>query len=55
MTNEEVLRRVRRPRKLLTTVTHFEHVMRCVKYVFLQLIVEGKIEGRQRTGRKELG
>ena len=58
-TNEEVLARVKRNRELLTTVkrrktAYFGHVMRSDKYKFLQLLIEGKVEGKRGIGRKKM-
>lgn len=59
ITNEEVLRRVGKERELLTTnkrrkVAYLGHIMRNQKYDILQLIIEGKIEGKRGIGRKKM-
>lgn len=57
VTNDRVLERMDKEQELLTTVkrrkaAYFGHIFRNSKYSFLQLIVEGKIEGRRGVGRK---
>lgn len=57
--NEEVLRRINKDRQLFDTIkkrktAYFGHIMRNEKYNFLQLIIEGKIEGRRGIGRKKM-
>ena len=57
ITNLEVLERMCKDQELLTTIkrrkaAYFGHIFRNNKYSFLQLIVEGKIEGRRGIGRK---
>lgn len=57
-TNEEVLNRMGIERELLQTVkrrkaAYLGHIFRNSKYQFLQLIMEGKIEGRRGIGRKK--
>ena len=59
MTNEEVLRRLHKDRKLLATVKrrkleYFGHMLRGPKYRLLQTIMQGKVEGKRRLGRKNL-
>ena len=59
VTNTEVLERARTKRELLTSikmrkVSYLGHVMRGDKYHVLQLIIEGKIEGRRGVGRKQM-
>lgn len=59
VTNEEVLRQMRKERELLTIVKkrkvgYFGHIMRNSQYKLLQLIIEGKIEGRRGIGRKQM-
>lgn len=59
ITNEEVLKRVDEDRELLRTIkrrktAYLGHVMRNKKYQLLQLIIEGKIEGRRGMGRKKM-
>lgn len=58
MTNAEVLRRMDRDRELLTIVkrrkvAYLGHIFRNTKYLFLKLIMEGKIEGKRGIGRKK--
>ncbi|KAF2904714.1 hypothetical protein ILUMI_01467 [Ignelater luminosus] len=57
--NEEVLRRVGRNRQLLTSTKRRKleyqvHILRNDKYNLLQLILNGKIEGKHRIGRKTM-
>ena len=57
ITNEEVLRRIGGERKLFKIIkkkktAYLGHIMRNTKYQLLQLIIEGKIEGRRGIGRK---
>jgi len=59
MTNEEILRRANRRRKLFETIkkrktAYLGHIMRNERYQFLQLLIEGKIEGRRGIGRKKM-
>lgn len=59
VTNEEILRRVGKDREILLSIkrrktTYFGHLIRSPKYQLLQLIVEGKIEGRRGVGRKQM-
>lgn len=59
MTNEEVLTRVNRERQLFETIkkrktAYLGHIMRNEKYQFLQLMIEGKIEGKRGIGRKKM-
>lgn len=59
VTNNEVLYRLGKERELLSTikkrkVAYFGHILRNEKYEILQLIIEGKIEGRRGAGRKEI-
>lgn len=56
VTNEEVLRRVRKSRELLQTikrrkVSYLGHVLRHERYRLLQTILMGKVPGRRRVGR----
>lgn len=58
VTNEEILGRMGRDREILLNIkkrktAYFGHIMRNPKYQFLQLIVEGKIEGRRGVGTKQ--
>lgn len=58
ITNEEVLRRMNRDRELMGLVkrkkaSYFGHIFRHQRYELLQLIMEGKIEGRRGLGRKK--
>ena len=59
ISNEEVLRRVEQTRTLFTTVkrrkvAYLGHIMRSERYRLLQLIMQGKIEGRRGLGRKQI-
>lgn len=59
ITNVEVLSNINKERELLTTIkrrktAYLGHVMRNRKYEYLQLLIEGKIEGRRGIGRKKL-
>lgn len=59
VTNDEILRRIGRDRELMLNVkkkktSYFGHIMRNSKYQLLQLIVEGKIEGKRGMGRKQM-
>ena len=59
MTNEEVLRRLHKDRELLATVKrrkleYFGPMLRVLKYRLLQTIMQGKVEGKKRLGRKNL-
>lgn len=59
VTNIEVLRSINKGRELLTDIkrrkiSYFGHVMRGQKYELLQLIVQGKIEGKRGVGRKQM-
>lgn len=59
LTNEEVLRRARTERQLLTTIkcrkiSYLGHVLRGEKYHLLQLILKGKIEGKRGVGRRQM-
>jgi len=58
VTNEAVLQRINKERELLTTIkkrksAYFGHIMRADKYEVLQLIIQGKIEGKRGIGRKK--
>ena len=58
-TNEEVLRRVNKERELFDIIkkrktAYLGHIMRNKKYKFLQLMIEGKIEGKRGMGRKKM-
>lgn len=57
ITNEEILRRVGRERKLLKTIkirktSYLGHVLRHNKYSILQVIMQGRVDGRKGIGRK---
>lgn len=57
VTNEEVLRRMKTERELMRTIkirklAYLGHVMRNEKYSLLQLVLQGKIEGRRPPGRR---
>ena len=57
VSNSEVLRRANIGRELLTTMkirktAYLGHVLKGEKYSFLQLIIQGKIEGRRGVGRR---
>ena len=59
VTNEEVLKRVNQQRQLFDTIkerktAYLGHIMRNEKYQLLQLIIEGKIEGKRGLGRKKM-
>jgi len=59
VTNSEVLNKLGKQRELLLTmkkrkVAYFGHVIRGQKYELLQLIVQGKIEGKRGVGRKQM-
>ena len=59
ISNEEVLRRVNRDRELFNIIkkrktAYLGHIMRNSKYQLLQLIIEGKIEGKRGRGRKTM-
>jgi len=59
ISNSEVLRRMGTERALLQLAkrrktAYFGHLMRNNKYELLQLIVQGKIEGKRGVGRKQL-
>lgn len=59
ITNDEVLRRLNRNRGILTIIkrrktAYLGHIMRNAKYGLLQLIIEGKVEGRRGVGRKKM-
>ncbi|XP_055384420.1 uncharacterized protein LOC129614059 [Condylostylus longicornis] len=59
VSNAEVLRRINKERELLTTIkrrkaAYFGHVMRNSKYHLLQLIIQGKIQGKRGIGRKQI-
>ena len=59
ITNEEVLRRMNKERELLVTVKkrkacYLGHIFRSEKYNLLQLIVQGKVEGRRGIGRRRI-
>ena len=58
-TNEEVLRMMGGDRELLSTIkrrktAYLGHVIRNERYHLIQLIMEGKIEGRRGIGRKKM-
>ena len=58
ISNTEVLRRANSNRELFTTIklrkiSYFGHVVRGTKYVVLQLVMKGKIEGRRGVGRRQ--
>ena len=59
VTNEEVLRRMKKQRELLTNIkkrktAYLGHILRNEKYKILQLILEKKIEGKRGIGRKQM-
>lgn len=59
VTNEDVLKRIGKTRELLKAIkkrktAYLGHVIRGDKYNILQLILEGKIEGKRGIGRKQL-
>ena len=56
-TNEEVLRRMDKTKEVTFTVKmrkmeYLEHIMRNNKYRLLQLILQAKVDGRRRPGRR---
>ena len=58
VSNAEVLNRVSKEKEVLYEIKrrklqYFGHVMRNEKYRFLQLIMQGKIEGRRRQGHRK--
>lgn len=58
VTNEEVLRRIGRRRKLMMIVkirktTYLGHILRNDKYSLLHVIMQGRIEGKKGIGRKK--
>lgn len=58
ISNDEVLRRIGRKRKLLTIIkirktSYVGHILRSDKYLLLQNIMQGRIEGRKGIGRKK--
>ncbi|XP_055388393.1 uncharacterized protein LOC129616943 [Condylostylus longicornis] len=59
VSNSEVLNRLRKQRELLLTIkkqkaAYFGHVIRGQKYELLQLIIQGRIEGKRGVGRKQM-
>lgn len=52
MTNVEILRRLHKDRELLSTLENLGHMLRGPKYRLLQTIMQGKVEGKRRLGRK---
>lgn len=57
ITNEEVLRRVKKKREILLLIKerklqYLGHIMRNRKYQLLQLMLQGRIEGRRSVGRQ---
>lgn len=59
LTNEEVLSLLNKDRELIRLIkirktSYFGHIMRGSKYEQLQLILQGKIEGRRGRGRKQM-
>ena len=58
VTNKAVLQRLNKERELLLKIkkrktAYLGHIVRNEKYEILQLIIQGKIEGRRRIGRKQ--
>lgn len=58
VSNERVLHRMNKDRELLDIIkkrktAYLGHLMRHSKYEFLQLIIEGKIEGKRGPGRRQ--
>lgn len=58
ITNEEILHRISRERKLLKIIkirktAYLGHVLRHYKYSLLQVIMQGRVEGRKGIGRKK--
>lgn len=59
VTNVDVLASVNKERELFNTIkkrktAYLGHIMRGEKYKYLQLVIEGKVEGRRGMGRKRL-
>jgi hypothetical protein len=59
VSNERALGMMQKERELLTTVkrrkaAYLGHIFRGEKYALLQLLVQGKIEGRRGMGRKRV-
>lgn len=58
VSNERVLNQMNKDRELLDIIkkrkaAYLGHIMRHSKYEFLQLIIEGKIEGKRGPGRRQ--
>jgi len=58
VTNKAVLQRLNKERELLLKIkkrktAYLGHIVRNEKYEILQLIIQGKIEGRRGIGRKQ--
>ncbi|XP_045448929.1 uncharacterized protein LOC123657427 [Melitaea cinxia] len=59
ITNVEVLRRMNKRLEIMRIVKerklqYFGHIMRGHRYRILQLVIEGKIEGKRRPGRRKI-
>lgn len=59
ISNETVLQRLNKNREILGTIkrrktAYFGHIMRNQKYEMLQLILQGKINGKRGIGRKQI-
>ena len=52
VTNDEVLRRLKKNTELIRKLSYFGHIMRNPKYQFLQLVIQGKIAGHRGPGRR---
>jgi hypothetical protein len=56
---KKILRRINRKRELFGAIkkrktAYLGHIMRSERYYFLQLLIEGRIEGRRGIGRKKM-
>lgn len=59
VSNNDILRRMGKDREMLLTIkrrktAYLGHLIRNPKYQLLQLVVEGKIEGKRGVGRKQM-
>ena len=59
VTNDEVMRRMGKRKEILNTVKirklqYLGHVMRGEKYHLLQLVIQGKLQGKRRPGRRRI-
>jgi len=58
VTNNEILQRMGKQKELLNTIKerkmqYLGHVLRGERYKLLQIIIEGKVEGRRSVGRRQ--